>query len=443
MSGLNAPGLDRTLMNRGSNWLGTLRDDGKNLNMYMTHGIAARIVDLPADDCTSRGLTIEGDNEGIIVAELDRLRWTTHGADAMRWSRLFGGAMIVLITDDSNDLTEPLNVNNIGQIHELRVVDVTMVSMTGEYYSDPVMPNFGMPVTYMVQTANKAANYEVHESRCIPIGGLPVPGFVKRTLNVPWRGRSALQGSYEDLLRYISCAQWMERMMERKQQTVFSMKGMSTLLQQTYDKASGTSMGASIIGQRVNLADMSRSLLNSIAIDEEDKFEVKDLNLSGVPEVFNVLQMAISADSGMPVTVLFGRAPAGHNATGQSDSENYYGMIGQLQNNYLLPALERLVPLIQLQKTYGGKRFDTKVMFNPMWLPTDEQQSKAKMDAAQAKLFEAQAVQIYEEIGALAAPQVTEWLTNNGDFDLAADLIENKLAPAQQALSAETQNNSE
>ncbi|MFP3681974.1 DUF1073 domain-containing protein, partial [Pseudomonas sp. SIMBA_041] len=54
----------------------------------------------------------------------------------------------------------------------------------------------------------------------------------------------------------------------------------------------------------------------------------------------------ISGASEIPVTRLFGRSPAGMNATGESDLQNYYEVVQQQQESTLGPILDKLLPII-------------------------------------------------------------------------------------------------
>jgi len=63
---------------------------------------------------------------------------------------------------------------------------------------------------------------------------------------------------------------------------------------------------------------MARHLMNTIAIDGADEYDQKNLTVSGVKDIMNELQIALSAAADIPATVLFGRSPAGENATGHA-----------------------------------------------------------------------------------------------------------------------------
>lgn len=102
----------------------------------------------------------------------------------------------------------------------------------------------------------------------------------------------------------------------------------------------------------------------------------------------------LSGASRIPVTKLFGRSPAGMNATGESDLKNYYDYVDSLRESKLRPILERLLPVI-LMSTCGGVPEDMEVQFPPLWTPTAKEVSeiaKAKaetiVDVFQAGLID-------------------------------------------------------
>src|SRR5437868_3353885 len=102
LSGLNTPGLDRSVMGSTSvngGWRGSLnrywaaRSTYLNYGeIYYSDGLAQKIIDKPSDDCFQQGLEVEGDDSGTMEDEFDRLSVYTKMSDAVRWARLYGGA---------------------------------------------------------------------------------------------------------------------------------------------------------------------------------------------------------------------------------------------------------------------------------------------------------------------------------------------------------------
>ena len=51
---------------------------------YELGGISAKVIDYPADLAISRGITLEGDEENVLLYELERLAFLPAIADAVR-----------------------------------------------------------------------------------------------------------------------------------------------------------------------------------------------------------------------------------------------------------------------------------------------------------------------------------------------------------------------
>jgi hypothetical protein len=128
----------------------------------------------------------------------------------------------------------------------------------------------------------------------------------------------------------------------------------------------------------------------------------------------------------MPVTILFGRSPAGMNATGDSDWQHFYDTIASEQKNTLEPALVRLYRLICLAKdgpTLGIEPDDIEIHFHALKEPTD-------LEQAQLELVVAQKDQIYFTIGSLQAEQIALSRWRGGDFSMTTEIDVKQLEEA-------------
>lgn len=97
-------------------------------------------------------------------------------------------------------------------------------------------------------------------------------------------------------------------------------------------------------------------------------------------EVYDSMCLDLSGASRIPVTKLFGRSPAGMNATGESDLQNYYDYIDSLRESKLKPIIYKLLP-IMLMSAWGTVPDDIDIAFPPLWTPT----AKEVAEIAKAK----------------------------------------------------------
>ena len=86
-----------------------------------------------------------------------------------------------------------------------------------------------------------------------------------------------------------------------------------------------------------------------------------------------MMDMAGAAE--IPATKLFGRSPQGMNSTGEADLRNYYDMIAQLQERYLRPALEKLLPVMAIS-CWGYVPENLEIVFQPVMTMTPEERAE-------------------------------------------------------------------
>ena len=91
---------------------------------YEENGLFAKIIDIPADEAVSSGFdygVTDADLEAFINKSLEELNFEEQIATAIKWSRLYGGSLVVMLIDDGKELTEPVDWDNIHGIDELLV----------------------------------------------------------------------------------------------------------------------------------------------------------------------------------------------------------------------------------------------------------------------------------------------------------------------------------
>ena len=383
-----------------------------NASIYARGGIAARVIDMPADLAMSRGIEIEGDDDGKIAEELQRLDLVGNMSDALRWSRLDGGSALMLLTD-TGTLADPLP-DAIGQITEIRVVEMTHLSVApGGYYDDPSQPTYGQPEFYHVRpvtTGNSGTSgfFVVHESRLLPVYGDPLPARLKIGAVVPWAGRSAATAPYRSIERYERSLVLSLEILKRKQQAVHRMAGLAELIQNGQED---------LVRKRVDLVDEVRSLMNGVAVDAEDDYQVYDQNVAGIKDLIGEFQVAVSSDSGIPVTQLFGRSASGLNNTGENDMEALYDLCEGLQQTSAQPAINRLIDAVTRQQgiTRPGK---WSIRWPSLWTPTDAQAAETRSKNANAAKAEAEARQADLDTGVVTPDEMRDHMEREGLYGL-------------------------
>ncbi|WP_242702373.1 DUF1073 domain-containing protein [Achromobacter sp. SD115] len=403
--------LGTAMLDVASGGLGALDD----LAMYAEGGLPARVVDMIPDTAVSRGVDITGDDR--VRGELDRLKALPALADAWRWARLTGGGAIVVIARDRRSLRDPLNLEGLDQLLELKVFTLDDVSATEKRYSDPNAANYGMPELYRVRTQGAggaaAAEFFVHESRLIEIPGDPLPAKLNRK-GIPWAGRPAVTRAFRAIRRYGEGLHWALRLLEKKQQAVHKMKGLAEAIEAELEVA---------IRKRVEMVDSVRNALNGVAVDSEDDYQILSSDMGGVKDTLAEFQIALAAETGIPVTQLFGRSAAGLNATGDGDLEALYNTVAMGREVKVNPALERLVSLIRAQRALaaGEARGEAWSIKWPALKPaTAKEAAEVRKANADAQAREMDALSAAVDNG-LSQDQAFEYMKQEGLYGLTPD----------------------
>lgn len=399
--------LDAVLGARALQQVGAISDAA----MYADGGLPARVVDLPADNAVKGGITIAADTDGVILAEIERLKVLPLLADAARWSRLRGGGCLLLIADDGGLLRDPINVGRLDTIDELRVYDIDDLTVD-RTYNDPMQRTYGQPELYRISVRGAGTQVLVHESRLIEVPGDTIPASMKRD-NIPWRGRAAASRPFRRIREYIEGVCLAREILRRKQQAIYKMEGLAEAVQAEQELG---------VQKRIAMVDQARGVLNTVAVDSEDEYSIQDAGVNGVNQIIQEFQVALSAESGIPVTLLFGRSPGGQNATGDADFEGYYNLVEQLRSLRMQPALERIISLICAQNVLAGKTPDNwKVQWAPLKQLTEKEQADIAKTKAEALKIEAEAIFAATGSSALTEDEAKAYMQQRGLFGLEPD----------------------
>ena len=141
--------------------------------------------------------------------------------------------------------------------------------------------------------------------------------------------------------------------------------------------------------------------------------------MAHVTDVLDQFGLKLSEASQIPFTVLFGRSPAGMNATGKSDLENWYSMIAQIQERHMKKPLDKLTKLIMLAKNgyfKGVPLKDWSVKFKPLWEPSEKEEAETCKLHADAKKAKSEEMKKYVDAGLIADVEGRKILADDEGF---------------------------
>lgn len=167
---------DAFIARKARNYEGLLNErkltDQALATMYR-NALVRRIVTMAADDAMKNFIEIEGDSDDCILQELETLFVQEKLTEALYWDRLFGMSCALILADDGQELSEPININRLRRINGLEVFDKRDIypDTTSIYLDTDIRDvNFGKPEFYMISPPN-GNQFKVHRSRLLIFDG--------------------------------------------------------------------------------------------------------------------------------------------------------------------------------------------------------------------------------------------------------------------------------
>lgn len=423
--------------------------DAQLTEAYEGNGLLTKIIDRPAEEAVKRGFDLGIKDQDVLnymADKLDALDWEQNASQALKWTRLYGGALMVMIINDGRNIWEPVDWANVRGIEELRVYERPLVNP--DYHSiyrtvsndngRACKAKFGMPEYYQVSSIY--GTFRVHESRTLPFRNGVLP---ENSLNTQYRfwGTPEYYRIKKSLQETYTAHGNGAKMLDRCVQAIYKMKNLSGLLL--------TDEGENKVLKRLQAIDMARGLINTMIIDaENEEYDYKQMSMSGVREIIDSTCTMLSAVTNIPQTILFGRSPAGMNSTGEGDMENYYNMVEGMQKLNLKANGRTLLDLIFTEGVVTGrlqKKPEYKLEFEKLWSLSEKEQADLDKLKADTELVKAQTAEIYVNIQVLNPEEIRAGLSKDDTFyveDLLSD-EELDLSGEAQSLSAPESTNVE
>ncbi len=326
--------------------------------IYRTSWVAGAIVDCIAEDMTRAGVDFVGDlqatTESYFQKYLTRKSVWLSLKNAIKWARLYGGAVAV-IDVDGQDLSTPLNLDSVaaGQFNGLRIFD--------RWEIEPDSQRFvgldGEPEFYTITNGARGFGLRIHYSRVLRFLGNDLPSHERRAENC-W-GASVLERLFDRLVYFDNVTAGAAQLVEKAHLRVVRINNFKTALRS--DNA---------VGSLVKYFDVMRYLQCNeglTLLDKEDEYQAHSYGFGGLDAMVLQFGQQLSGACGIPLVRLFGQSPAGLNATGESDLRLYYDNILSLQESRLRENLTRLFSVC-FRACFGEREpagFDFN--FQPLW----------------------------------------------------------------------------
>lgn len=349
-------------------------------SLYRGNWIVQNVVEIIPDDMCRKWFTVSG---AVDPGDLRRLERAQTGAalrdsvnEGLRWGRLYGGAAgLIMIRGQEGMLDRPLDLESIlpGTFQGLYVLD-RWCGITPEM--SLVYDGRGrmVPEYYSITGEGGITVARVHHSRVVRFLGRELP-YLERMAELYW-GESEVEALYQDVVKHNNVSANMAALTFRANVDTMEVQNLDQLFSLTSGEMQRRFWNT-MQAQSVVQSNFGMRLVN-----KGDQIKNTQYTFTGLREVHEAMCLDLSGASRIPMTKLFGRSPAGMNATGESDSKNYLDYIDTLRESQLRPILQQLLPVLAMS-AWGEVPEGLDVAFPPLWTPKADEVAKIARDKAE------------------------------------------------------------
>lgn len=352
---------------------------------YRSSWLARKVIDIPPLDMTREWRNWQASEKQIEDME----QWekdfgiVTKTRRALTWGRLYGGGALILGVDQGNANT-PLDIEKVTQgslkfVHALHRFEL----IAQDVIRDPMDPLFGQPKMYQVNSAQQGS-VEIHPSRVIRFLGNEYPDEAMSGADQGW------SDPYWMTLRDIvtqndALSAVISSLVQEAKVDVITVPNLMEMV--------GTDVAEERLLKRFTLAMTMKSLNNTTLLDggpdgkSGEQWTRKEMNFGGLDGIMKLFLAVAAGAADIPATRLLGKAPDGMNATGDSDTRNYYDMLSSRQELELWPSL---IPLDKIMQLHLFGKIDDNIYFEsaPLWQMTPAENADiASKKAATSKVY--------------------------------------------------------
>ena len=398
---LTGMGTDRDKRTASNFVYGSLQNLYELEAAYIENWIARQVIDAPVDDATREWRTFSVDEATEIrkAENLMNLQGVTQ--EAFKWGGLYGGAGVLMITDQP--FGTPLDLNKVkkGSLKRLLVLDRMLIVGQDYNVSDPIQSNYLMPEYYLVNGGGQP----IHHSHFVRAPGAKLP-IRLRMLNQGWDD-SQLRRCMEDVKDAVSAKSGIASLIQEANVDIITKEGLS-------DALSSGDMDQQV-ANRYQMFGIMKSMFRLGLLDGTEEYSRHAASFGGLGDILSSLMEWVSGAAEIPMTRLFGVQSKGMGDSGQGDMNNYYNAIRGKQESDYRQFLESIDQVL-IRSALGSMPEDCQFEWNPLAQPTDT-------ELAQQQLAFSQSDDIRLTQGVVRRSQLARKLKEQGVYAIEDDDI--------------------
>lgn len=340
------------------------------LAAYMSSGMLRKVITIPAEDRVREWRDWQAEKDQIELLEAEEARLgllaKVKQAEVLRGT---GGGALILVTAGNHD--QPLAPDTVRKGGLVAVNVVSRWEITPQDFDrELTSATYRLPRSFRVDTTGQAKT--IHASRVIAFRGDAVPAGSAISDEEAFWGDCRLMRVYTEVARSDETQAWFASLVRKAKLLRIGIPDLLDMM--------STEEGKQQLNARVALIAQGESTLNATvyrsgtgAEDPGEKLDDYQITWAGIPAVMDAFDQRVSAVSDIPFTRLMGRSPAGMNATGQHDTDNWNRAVTTAQKLELRPCLEALDPI--LIRSAGLDPGGITWRFAPLWTPSEKEEA--------------------------------------------------------------------
>lgn len=342
-------------------------------SLYRTNWVVKNIVSVIPEDVTKKWFKIGSSDKSIDMNKFknvqEQMNLRQSVIRGMKWGRLYGGAVGLLLISGPQNLEEPLDLRTImpDSFHGIYVIDRwSGVYPSRELVTDMTDPDFGLPDFYIIRDTYGVERFKVHHSRIIRFVPAEMPYF--EAIAEQYWGQSVIESIYEEIVKKDNVSYNIASLTFKANLDVVEMEGIDQLF------ALGGYEAQKRFWNLVQAQSVLQSNFGTRVINKGDKFNQYQYAFTGLRDVYEVLLFDVAGAARIPATRLFSRSPQGLNATGESDQKNYDEYLDEVRESDFKPIIHKILPVLALS-TWGKIPKDMQDLYEAIRTPTEEEKA--------------------------------------------------------------------
>ena len=358
--------------------------------MYKSHGLIQSLVNMPVRDALSGWIDLKSNTlERKQIWKLADV-CTKKGiqeviTDAGSWGGLYGGSGIVISTEQKMDT--PLDLDLLANDKRIEFYACSRWELVSPWRDSEYYNFYGE---------------KIHNSRVLTLCGQTAP-FQIRWMLSGW-GLSEIERVYEDFQTYIRVKNMIYALLWEAKVDVFKFENFASQM---------LSPDAELkTNARMSLMNSQKNYNSAMLMDKMDEFEQKQINFSGIAEIYRESRIELAASYQFPMTKLFGLPSTGF-STNQDDRETYNAGIEARNRPQLRAPILKILRLLSIAMYQDDSSIDFS--FKPLRLVTATEEESIKTSKLNRLLS------LFNN-GIISNDQMSELLISEGIYSSSIDI---------------------